>query len=368
MMKKTQRVLVIEDTDDVRNNIVEILASEGFDALGAENGAIGIDMAVAQNPDLIVCDIMMPGMDGYQVLEALRKHVVTSTTPFIFLTAKNTRDDQRRGMALGADDYIAKPFTIDELLDGVNTRLKRAADFREKSEQKLNELTRNMGVPITRVISEPIKAVIGFSKMVMTEYMHMEKPEIAEFTSLIYNAGMKLNGVVRKTLLYYNLEAMPYKADELALLQQKVTGSCKEVTGRVAADVASRLGRSNDLMLHLEADTRLVVPNEFFEEALIQLIENAFVYSPKRTKVKLISGTDGLRTYFTVSDEGLGMTDSQLESSGAFARFNPDFASQEGVGLGLAIVHKINNLFGGQLSINSTPGVGTTVRLSFANA
>jgi len=366
-MKKSVRILIIEDTHEVRNNIVEILESEGFDVFGAENGKIGVDMAIQTNPDLILCDIMMPVMDGYETLEALRQNVITSTTPFIFLTAKNTRDDLRRGMALGADDYIAKPFTIDELLVGVNSRLKRAEEFKVKSEQKLNDLTRSMGIPITRVINEPIKAVIGFSKMVMTEYMHMEKPEIAEFMSLIYNAGMKLNGVIHKTLLFYRLEALAYRDEELKTLQQTMTPGCKEIVQTVSNNVASRFSRTNDLMLHLEADKVLAMPVEFLEEALTQLIENAFIYSPKRTKVKVISGSDSTRTYFTISDEGLGMTDKQIENSGAFTRFNQEFASQEGVGLGLTIVKKICDLFGSQLSINSTPGVGTTVRFSVLN-
>lgn len=367
-MKRTVRILVIEDTEEVRNNIIEILESEGYDAIGAENGQIGIETAIQVNPDLILCDIMMPVMDGYSVLESLRKNVITSTTPFIFLTAKNTRDDLRRGMDLGADDYIAKPFTIDELLNGVTTRLQRTEEFKKKSEEKLNELTRNMGVPITRVINEPIKAVIGFSKMVMTEYMHMEKPEIAEFMSLIYNAGMKLNGIIHKTLLFYQLESLPFKIEELKTLQEKVSTNCKAKTIEICTEIATRFGRSNDLMLHIEADTNIALPAEFLYEALTQLIENAFIYSPKRSKVKVVVGSDGNHTYFTISDEGLGMTESQIESSGAFTRFNEEYAAQEGIGLGLTIVRKINDLFGTRLSINSTPGVGTTVRFSTPNA
>lgn len=367
-MTKSPRILVIEDTTDVRNNILEILESEGYETVGAENGKIGIDVALQTNPDLILCDIMMPAMDGYEVLEELRKHVITSTTPFIFLTAKNTRDDLRRGMALGADDYIAKPFTIDELLDGISSRLKRVEEFKIKSDQKLNELTRSMGVPITRVINDPIRAVIGFSKMVMTEYTHMEKPEIAEFMSLIYNAGMKLNGVIRKTLLFYRLESLPYKSEELAGLQKQTTAPCKATLERIGLEVAERFNRTHDLLMHIEADTKLALPDEFFQEAIIQLVENAFIYSPKQSKVKLVVGADSTHTYFTISDEGLGMTEAQLEHTGAFTSFNHEFAQQEGVGIGLSIVHKINHLFGGQLSINSTPGVGTTARISFVNS
>jgi CRP/FNR family cyclic AMP-dependent transcriptional regulator len=118
-------ILLIEDNKAVRENIAEILELAKYNVKGAENGKIGVDMAVKENPDLIICDIMMPELDGYGVLHMLSKNPKTSAIPFIFLTAKADRSDLRKGMEMGADDYITKPFDDIELLNAVESRLKK---------------------------------------------------------------------------------------------------------------------------------------------------------------------------------------------------------------------------------------------------
>lgn len=121
-----KKILVIEDEKSVRENILTLLTEESYSILSASNGEAGINIAKAEIPDLIICDIMMPGKDGYDVLKDLSKHKQTKTIPFIFLTAKVEHSDLRRGMELGADDYLFKPFKIDELLKSVETRLKKS--------------------------------------------------------------------------------------------------------------------------------------------------------------------------------------------------------------------------------------------------
>ncbi len=118
-------ILLIEDNDDIRENTAEILELSNYKVFVAENGKIGVEKAMEYTPDLIVCDIMMPGLDGYGVLHAVHKNEVIKNTPFIFLTAKTERSDFRKGMELGADDYITKPFEGIELLNAVESRLKK---------------------------------------------------------------------------------------------------------------------------------------------------------------------------------------------------------------------------------------------------
>jgi serine/threonine protein kinase/CheY-like chemotaxis protein len=120
-------VLIIEDEDPIRLNVVEILAYEGFTPLEAENGLVGVQLALQHLPDLIICDVMMPELDGYDVLRKLQAQPSTAMIPFIFLTALADRQYVRYGMALGADDYLTKPFTSDELLDTIQTRLAKHA-------------------------------------------------------------------------------------------------------------------------------------------------------------------------------------------------------------------------------------------------
>ncbi|MGK7900102.1 MAG: response regulator [Hormoscilla sp.] len=135
------KILVIEDEPPVRTNLLKLLEAEGFEVKGAENGSAGVSLAIQQVPDLILCDIMMPELDGHGVLEALRQNPATAAIPFIFLTARASRSDWRQGMELGADDYLTKPFTRDELLAAIATRLKKqeAAMAKYKTERKRAE-------------------------------------------------------------------------------------------------------------------------------------------------------------------------------------------------------------------------------------
>ncbi len=136
MMKK---ILVIEDEEFVRENIIELLDAEGFEVIGAENGRLGVDLAKVLVPDLILCDVMMPELDGYGVLTTLRQDSGIATIPFILLTAKAAKADWRQGMELGADDYLTKPFTRAELLGAIATQFKKQAAVQEHYHTELQQ-------------------------------------------------------------------------------------------------------------------------------------------------------------------------------------------------------------------------------------
>jgi len=119
-------ILIIEDNPEMRENTSEIIELAGYKVLTAENGKIGVDLALTHTPDMIICDVMMPELDGYGVLHILSKNSKTASIPFIFLTAKAEKDDFRKGMNLGADDYITKPFSDVELLDAISMRFNKS--------------------------------------------------------------------------------------------------------------------------------------------------------------------------------------------------------------------------------------------------
>ena len=119
------KILVIEDEAPIRDKIVTVLKYENYEVIEAPNGREGVVSARENRPNLIICDVLMPDMNGYSALEALREDPETSVIPVIFLTAAASRADMRKGMELGADDYITKPYTVEELLAAVRTRLER---------------------------------------------------------------------------------------------------------------------------------------------------------------------------------------------------------------------------------------------------
>lgn len=154
------KILIIEDNNEVRENIAEILSISNYDVITAENGLVGVRKAEAELPNLIICDVMMPELDGFGVLRILSKKPETASIPFIFLTAKTEKEDIRKGMNLGADDYITKPFDDVELLDAIEIRLKKSERLKQqfdlsvkgisqfiseaRSQEKLKQLTEDL--------------------------------------------------------------------------------------------------------------------------------------------------------------------------------------------------------------------------------
>ena len=169
-----RKILVIEDEPEMRRNLTTILRLEKFQPLDAENGRIGVEMAKKEKPDLILCDVMMPEMDGYGVIAALRAEADTVAIPFIFLTAKGEKPDIRAGMNLGADDYLTKPVAKPDLLAAIRSRLERAA------QQAVPEFKPNFDS------SKPLEEVLGLT------------PRVAE--TLLWLAQGKTNGEIAMIL------------------------------------------------------------------------------------------------------------------------------------------------------------------------
>ncbi len=156
-MKK--RILIIEDQAPMRRNVALLLEMEGFEVFTAENGRVGLEACRQHKPDLVICDVMMPEMDGYSVVQALRSEAAFATLPFIFLTAKSDRADLRVGMNFGADDYLTKPVVRDDLLAAVQVRLAKA----EAVQARLAEVAANSGFKPNFDSWEPLRADYGLT-------------------------------------------------------------------------------------------------------------------------------------------------------------------------------------------------------------
>jgi DNA-binding NarL/FixJ family response regulator len=149
-----KKILVIEDEPEMRRNITTILRMEEFQTFAAENGRVGLEFARKEKPDVILCDVMMPELDGYGVIAALRADAITAAIPLIFLTAKGEKPDIRAGMNLGADDYLTKPVAKTDLLDAIRSRLERAG------QQTVPQFKPNFDS------SKPLESVLGLTPRV----------------------------------------------------------------------------------------------------------------------------------------------------------------------------------------------------------
>ncbi|GAC1463064.1 MAG: hypothetical protein NVS2B14_10980 [Chamaesiphon sp.] len=154
------KILVIEDQQDLREDILLSLEYMDFEGIGAENGKVGVQLAQQHKPELIICDIMMPELDGYQVLTALRQLPETADILFIFLSAKADKSDIRQAMNLGAEDYLTKPFTIKELSQAISTQIKKRELRKSQSQQELKELRGNILNEIYEDIHQVVKVEV----------------------------------------------------------------------------------------------------------------------------------------------------------------------------------------------------------------
>jgi CRP-like cAMP-binding protein len=154
-----EKILIIEDNDGIRDNVAEILEMAKYSVYKADNGKLGVELALMHLPDIILCDIMMPELDGYGVLYMLNKNSETSTIPFIFLTAKADHGDLRKGMEMGADDYLTKPFDDIDLLNAIDIRLRKRAYLELQQQNKSNEF--KMLISKTDGLAEFAKIIEG---------------------------------------------------------------------------------------------------------------------------------------------------------------------------------------------------------------
>lgn len=208
------KILVIEDEELVRENLLDLLEAENFDTISAANGKIGLNLAISEIPDLILCDMMMPEIDGYGVLTALRQEPATATIPFIFLTAKSAKADFRQGMDMGADDYLTKPFTRAELLSAIMNRLERQATLKkylstQNENKNLSPKMQLLKIDLERVVKkndfqefelyyQPIVAIESGEIIAAESLLCWQNPELGlvsftEFISLAESTGLIVN-------------------------------------------------------------------------------------------------------------------------------------------------------------------------------
>lgn len=354
------KILVIEDEASIRENILELLEAENFEALGAANGKVGIKMAIAQIPDLILCDMMMPEIDGQGVLKALQAEPVTATIPFIFLTAKADKTDIRLGMEQGADDYITKPCTPQELLKAIAIRLEKQKKISRKSQKTLDELRSNISMSLPHELRTPLNAILGFSELILSEYRLLEESEILEMIGHIQVSGHRLYRLIQNFLLYADLQIAATNPERIEEMRNSEFSCVKSLLSEKARQQAKQANRTEDLTLNLQ-DSSVAIDGIRLTKILEELLDNAFKFSSEGTPISVSSLVENRTFILSVKDQGRGMTADQIAQLEAYMQFDRKHYQQAGLGLGLAIVQRLAELHGGELKIESSPQKETIV-------
>ncbi|NJK60712.1 MAG: hybrid sensor histidine kinase/response regulator [Oscillatoriales cyanobacterium SM2_1_8] len=358
------KILAIDDETGLREQTVEVLRDAGYEVTEANNGTAGIAAARQTLPDLILCDINMPDLSGYQVLSILRQEEAFRLTPFIFLTSKTDRDSLRQGMTGGANDYLLKPFRVEELLAAVRAQLERHRTIEICTAERLQRLRDSIALALPHELKTPLQGILAPAELLAMELSDLDRPDLVELTTAIAQSGHRLLGLVENVLLYTELELIGL-AEEIGnprpALAETDCGNAAQAYD-VALAVASRYQRLADLSIDV-GSALLSLPATKFARALTEILDNAFKYSEAGTPVAVQGMAGGGAYRLQVSDQGCGLSAAQRTNIGAFVQFDRRWREQQGIGLGLAIAKRLMEVYGGRLAIESGLGSGTTVYL-----
>lgn len=355
-----QKILIIEDDLEIRKNLVTILEMNGFETMCASNGNIGLQLALSHLPDLIISDVMMPVLNGFELLTELRKHDETINTPFLFLTARTEKQDMREGMNLGADDFITKPFDVDDLVNAVISRLNKLKAKKEHYQKKFDELRFNLSRSLPHEIRTPLSVILGYSEILQRSWKSLSEEDTSDMLENIHSSAKRLHRVFEKYLFYAGLELIASNEKEIARLKEKITPSANAVISDVCHRYGDEYARNKDICVEV-VDSGLMMSEDYFNLIVEEVLDNALKYSKKDSQIKVIAEPHGSKFVMSIMNYGRGMTQKQISEIGAYIQFDRLKHEQQGLGLGLAIVKKIVDLHGGEFSIDSEVEYFTTV-------
>lgn len=357
------KILVIDDQEMLREELLQILNLEGFQVLVAANGQEGLALARTYQPDLILCDVVMPVLDGHGVLQALRADAAIARIPFIFLTAKADKIELRKGMKLGADDYLTKPFSRAELLEAIAAQFRKQEAIEQSLQHKLDSLRSSITLSLPHELHTPLTAIIGMADLLLENHGSFSKPEMEEMLQAIHESAERLYKLTQNFLLYAELELMMADAKRMAELRNE--GSYTSAAAAIATIATCKAQQSNreaDLRLTLR-DGIVAIPEHRLQKIAAEIIDNAFKFSELGTPVTVTLSVEGQQFLVEIGDRGRGMAAQQIDDIGAYMQFERRLYEQQGSGLGLIIAKRLTELYSGQLTIESVPKRQTIVRV-----
>jgi DNA-binding response OmpR family regulator len=352
-------ILIIEDDQSLREQMAQVLRFEGFETLEAANGKLGVAAAISSVPDLVVCDIMMPELDGFGVLQALRDNPGTAMIPFIFLTALVASQDRRHGMEEGADDYITKPYKPDALIGSVRRRLEKRNRQNEESRIRAEAVSLAVAASVPQEILESLDHITTVTNLLALKYAG-DDPQVAATQQSVAQETDRLRRMMRRLHLYAQLPQL--YANRFALEKTGSVSTAGTVVERVARDVCCGWKRDLDLVSKV-ASSPLPIREEYLTVLVEELVDNACKFSSPGSAIE-VNGR-GQREFWSlaVSNRGEGMSPDQTAQIGAFKQFWNGGKKPRGLGLGLALTQSIARLHGCEFAIESDTAATTATIL-----
>ena len=366
-----QRILVVEDDPALLAGVRDTLELAGYTVAAASNGHDALSALTTAAPDLILSDVMMPKMDGFQLYAAVRERPEWVDVPFIFLTAKGAPRDVARGKELGADDYVVKPFETGELLIAIRNKLHRRAQLGSAHQSQMARLRQSILNLLRHEFRTPLTYIASYVDLLRTTHPELDTGEVHEYLQAIQNGADRLQKLVRDVTRLAELQTG--EAQRLFDLRAEVTTELPSLLQVVIEQHRATAARKQlDLALLLPASPLPPVrlDREMLAEALGQLLDNAVKFSPPAAGPIVLRAEAGAEAVcLRLSDHGPGISAGDLEAIfEPFGQSGRAQQEQQGAGCGLTIAREIARLHGGTLIASSTEGEGSCFTLTLPRA
>ncbi|MCX8055982.1 MAG: response regulator [Ignavibacteria bacterium] len=364
-MEKPQfKILIVEDEEPIRELLKMELETEGFITDVAANGAEGLEKVKSFRPDLIVCDVMMPVMDGFTMQEHLSRDENFKDIPLIFLTAKSDKKDIRFGKSIGAEDYITKPFEFEDLLVSINAKLKKYYDRKQTLNARLDEIRKSILYAIPHEFKNPLSTMNGFLSLLLDKDYQKTEQELNEFLTYVKQSSDRLYRLVMNFLKLAELEITETDENKIKEIRSFRNYNWRTEFETIIKDLSEKY--SVEINYTLEG---INFPSPFdyntLNTILIELISNAHKFSPPdRIHISVHAIAEPNFFELIVEDKGRGIPQEEIEKIlEPFYQYNRKYYEQQGGGLGLSIVKKLVQIYNGKIEIESEIDKGTKVKI-----
>lgn len=344
------KLLLIEDERILRENTCELLEAYGYDCVTAEHGKDGLKAAIRETPDLIICDIMLPYLDGYQIKAELNKLENYGQIPFIYLSAKIERSDLRKGMDLGAADYITKPFKIAELVNSIESRIAQKKNIQETVVTKVIESISDFIHIAKHECNTPLHAIINLSDLIQNQ-----QPSPSNFADMAVKAINTSGKRLHKTLnnLIDLVRLRHYNASNESA---ETSTDIKGVTQKLLADRADYYNFNKTIHTTLDGEWQVGILAEDLEIIVFELLDNIFKFSDSSSIPEVALNTVNINAQNYVSLTTINSVTTPILFSqsdiGPFKQYNRAETEQQGSGLGLYLIQLITEKHNGTISID----------------
>ena len=361
-MQASPTILIVEDSLSIRETLKAILLDAGYRVHTAENGLAGFEAARSCSPDLILSDLEMPEANGFQLLSRIREDAELAMTPFIMITAITDRTSTRRAMELGADDYLTKPFTPEEVLSTVKSRLAKQQSWREAT-HALQHATnqRIMGI-LPHELRTPLNGIIGFAELMsMMAGKGLTPAQTKEFSEIILRSG--------KTLLSHTTRLLTLMEYQHAEHQNPADASSSLCPMWVEQELQSQLAEQLPTStVNAEASIEsadLHCREDLFRAMLRELVSNAIKFAAPGSTIRIHGQKTADRRYqLDIENPGRAFPSERLQQIGAFVQFDRGTHEQQGLGIGLAIIGHACRMSQSRLNVFNLPEGSVRFRLS----